>query len=1091
MKRCITSLLCATASLTALPAPADTPAVVASITVPDGFTVESAAAPGLSSYPMFLELDPQGNLYTAESTGTDTKADEMIANPSFMILKLTDTDGDGTYDSKTTFADALTFPMGVLWRQGAIYVAAPPDFVRLRDTDGDGVADDREVLLTGWNMRNSASLHGPFLGPDGWIYLTHGRHGYDITSKEGVHFEGLASRIWRCKPDGTQLERMAGGAFDNPVEIIFTPAGETIGTMTYFRDPAQGQRDALMHWVEGGVFPKPGESMAEFVRTGPLMPVMTKFARIAPSGLVRLQGTGWGEDYENNLFSAQFNPHRIQRHKLFRDGATYRTEDSDFLTSSDPDFHPTDVMQDADGSLLLCDTGGWYVDACPVSRISKPESTGGIYRIRKSGVTAPADPWGKSIDFAGAPVDDLIPLLADARPQVVRQAFDQLLARGEDAAEALAETIAPMVAASEEHEEAEEHEGDTEARDKEAEEREEREKEERDAVARVENPAYSDNAALRLQAVWLLGQLGGDDAAKAVRQALVDPDADVRVAAARMSGLNEDRQAIPWLSPLLFDPEPAVRRQAATSLGSLHAIEAAYLIYMACAHAVDPFETHALTYAAIQMGVDNVAGLALSHTNPAVVRAAAISLDQMDGDLLGVGDVLPLLRSGDQTLRETGLWIASRHTDWSPALLAQMETAFTAPSFDPKNDGGLREILLAYSASAEAQQRIANLLGEESVDVPRKQFLLGIVEAAPLDTLPDVWIAALGALIERGPEALRWPAAALVQARGIAAHDGLLLAQSADPSLPLAYRLHALAAIATRMESLDAGSAALVLDVLKDPESDPALRQTAGRICASAALDDGTVLALAQEVLPRADVLTLPNLLKAFAGKQDPALGQAVVDALKNSAIPPHLLNPAVLEPVLAGFPDSVKAAAEPMMAQYKAEEAARVAKLLDLEPLATTGEVGNGRRVFFGEKAACYTCHAIGDDGGHLGPDLTTVGVVRSAHDILESVLFPNASIVQDYETYTVETAWATYDGIISRQDADSITLKTGVGEEVHVNRADIESMSIAPISKMPEGLDTAISREELIDLITFLMSLNNDNWLVPVVPTEKGEHG
>ena len=43
----------------------------------------------------------------------------------------------------------------------------------------------------------------------------------------------------------------------------------------------------------------------------------------------------------------------MQRHLLFRDGATYRTEDSDFLTSSHPDFHPTDVMQDADGSLEL------------------------------------------------------------------------------------------------------------------------------------------------------------------------------------------------------------------------------------------------------------------------------------------------------------------------------------------------------------------------------------------------------------------------------------------------------------------------------------------------------------------------------------------------------------------------------------------------------------------------------------------------------------------------------------------------------------------------------------------------------------------
>lgn len=192
------------------------------------------------------------------------------------------------------------------------------------------------------------------------------------------------------------------------------------------------------------------------------------------------------------------------------------------------------------------------------------------------------------------------------------------------------------------------------------------------------------------------------------------------------------------------------------------------------------------------------------------------------------------------------------------------------------------------------------------------------------------------------------------------------------------------------------------------------------------------------------------------------------------------------MNPVLAAFPETVKAAAEPLMAQQKEEEAARVAKLLELEPLVTTGDVGRGRRIFFGEKVACYTCHAIGDEGGNLGPDLTTVGLIRSGHDIVESVLFPSASLVQDFETYVVDTEWATYDGVIARQDAESITLRTGVGEEVHVNRDEITSMTLAPISKMPEGLDTALTREEMVDLLTFLMSLNNNAWLIPTETAE-----
>ena len=1016
-------------------APAEAPTGLDSITVPEGFTVEAAATPGLSSYPMFMELDEAGNLYTAESTGSDMKAAAMIENPSFMILRLSDTDGDGIYDAKTVFADKLTFPMGVLYHQGSVFVSAPPDLVRLKDTDNDGVADEREVVLTGWHMRNSASLHGPFLGPDGWLYLTHGRHGYDITTKEGEHLEGEASRIWRCRPDGSQLERMAGGAFDNPIEVIFTPAGETIGTMTYFRDPAQGQRDALMHWVEGGVFPKPGESMKEFIRTGPLLPTMTKFARIAPAGLVRFEGSFWGEEYTNNLFSAQFNPHRVQRHKLFRDGATYRTEDSDFLTSSHPDFHPTDVMQDADGSLLVCDTGGWYVDACPVSRISKPEFVGGVYRVRKADTAVVADPWGKDLDLVTKSAEALAPLLADPRPQVRRRVFSQMLVRGEKAVEPLSKLL-----------------------------------------------AESPDDAVRLQALWILGQIGGEDAGYPVRNALRDPSTDVRIAAARICGLENNHLAIPLLGALLFDPEAPVRRQAASSLGRMKAVEAGYMIYMAAANAVDPFEAHALTYAAIQMGMDKVAHFALKHTNPAIRRTAAISLDQMGKDRLTVEDILPLLTSGDDALREAGLFIASRHAEWSETLLAHMTGVLKSDTFDPAAAGGLKAILLTYATSGPAQDQIAALLQDAAIDVPRKLFLLEIVEGAALDTLPAPWIAALGTLIANGPEELRWPAVSLVQSRALADHDAMLAQQAADATLPLAYRLHALGAIAARLPELDAASADLILGVLKDREGDPAQRQAAGRILAAAPLGDALLLTIANDILKDADVLTVPNLLKAFTGKQDPAVGQALVASLGNPSFPAHMRTPAILQPVLAGFPDGVRAAAEPLLAQQKAEEEARVAKLLELEPLAMTGDVGRGRRIFFGEKAACYTCHTIGDEGGHLGPDLTTVGVVRTPHDILESVLFPNASLVQDYETYSVETDWQTYDGIIGRQDNDSITLKTGVGEEVRVNRSDIRSMTAAPVSKMPEGLDLAVTREELLDLITFLKSLNNDDWLVPV---------
>src|SRR5690242_19766873 len=467
------------------------PTGLAAIHVPPGFKVEKVAGANLLSYPMMGTIDDRGRLFLSETSGNTLTTEQMAAKPDYVVRMLEDTDGDGGYDRSTVFADKLTLPAGAVWYRGSLYVAAPPDLIRLTDTDGDGVADQREVIVTGWHLSsNAASLHGPFFGPDGWLYLTDGRHGFDIKAKDGREFHGQASRIWRVRPDGTGLEWVSGGGFDNPVELVFLPTGETFGTMTYFQDPRDGQRDAIMHWVWGGVYPKPYPVVSEFKRTGDLMPVMTKFARIAPAGLLRYRGAGFGAQYRDNLFTAQFNPHRVQRHVLYRDGATFRTEDSDFLTSVDPDFHPTDVIEDADGSLLVLDTGAWFIHGCPISRVAKPEIKGSIYRVRRVGSRPVADPRGTQIDLNPMAPAAVAKLLTDPRPAVRDRAVERLVGQGDSAVTAL-------------------------------------------ASVRQTAPSYETRAA----AVFALFRIGTPAAKAEVRAALADTDFRVRVAAARCAGM--------------------------------------------------------------------------------------------------------------------------------------------------------------------------------------------------------------------------------------------------------------------------------------------------------------------------------------------------------------------------------------------------------------------------------------------------------------------------------------------------------------------------------------------------------------------------
>ena len=99
---------------------------------------------------------------------------------------------------------------------------------------------------------------------------------------------------------------------------------------------------------------------------------------------MRYQGSAFGADYRDNLFATGFNLHKVTRHILRPSGAGYASTDSDFLVSDALDFHPTDVLEAADGSLLVVDTGAWYKLCCPSSQLAKLEVLGGIYRVRKT-----------------------------------------------------------------------------------------------------------------------------------------------------------------------------------------------------------------------------------------------------------------------------------------------------------------------------------------------------------------------------------------------------------------------------------------------------------------------------------------------------------------------------------------------------------------------------------------------------------------------------------------------------------------------------------------------------------------------------------
>ena len=955
--------------------------------VPPEFTVELAAGSDLLSYGMMGTVDSRGRLFVCVSSGNNVKTDQMQANPEYSIRMLEDLNGDGVFDKATTYATKLTQPAGAVWLDGSLYVAAPPDLLRFTDADGDGVAEKREVVVTGWNLSaNAASLHGPILGPDGWLYLTDGRHGYKIKSKEGKLHEGKASRIWRVRPDGSGLEWFSGGGFDNPVEVVFSTGGEMIGTMTYFTDPKDGMRDALLHFVEGGVYPKWYPVVSEFKRTGDLMPVMTKFARIAPSGLVRHSGFGWGPAWQGDLFSAQFNPHRVQRHRVFRSGATFRTEDSDFLTSADPDFHPTDVFEDADGSLLVIDTGAWFLHGCPLSRVSKPEVKGAVYRIRRKDAPRVDDPLGKAVSWEAVKP---AAMLEDARPRVRDEALRRLVAAG-------GASVPPLIKVLE----------------------------------------TSESSTVRAAAVFGLYRIGTPAALAGVRAAFQDRDPDVRIAAARSAGMARDHAAYDGLCSLARTGEYAVRRQAAAALGQLGDARASAVLVASAADVKDRFLEHSIVYSLILLG--NAAPLtqALASGPPLVRKAALIALDQMDRGPLRGEQVTPLVTHPDRDLASAALWVVAHRPQWAPGVAGYLETRLRAASWPAGDMEPVRSALAGLEADPSIRRMMATVLGDAATPPGSRFLLMDVMEQSATKELPADWVYAVGRQLSSGDEAVRRKAAGLIRSRGIATLDALLDRVASDPKETPSVRLAALGALVTRKPALDGEPAAFLVSRL-DGSVDAGQRMAAAQILARATLPDDRLLAVARQAEARPDPIILTY----------------VIETLKRSSSP------------------AVRESLQPILRRIEAATREREARLQRLAPrVESGGDIGRGRMVFYGEKAGCSGCHAVGKEGGRIGPDLTAIGSIRSPHDLLEAILFPAASFVPGYEVYRVVTAAEAFTGVIGEENPATVVLLTGPNERVRVPRDRIQSIEPATVSIMPDGLEDTLTSGELADLMAFL---------------------
>ncbi|MCB1208904.1 MAG: c-type cytochrome, partial [Verrucomicrobiales bacterium] len=134
---------------------------------------------------------------------------------------------------------------------------------------------------------------------------------------------------------------------------------------------------------------------------------------------------------------------------------------------------------------------------------------------------------------------------------------------------------------------------------------------------------------------------------------------------------------------------------------------------------------------------------------------------------------------------------------------------------------------------------------------------------------------------------------------------------------------------------------------------------------------------------------------------------------------------------------------------------------------LSLTGDAAQGAKVY---EAACMVCHRHKDRGNDVGPNLGTIKA-WTAEQILTNILDPNREVSPNFALYVVETKdGRTLSGLIASETAGNLTLRRADGGTDSILRSEIRSLTSPGTSLMPEGLEAAITPQQMADLMAWL---------------------
>src|SRR5262249_42452259 len=126
-----------------------------------------------------------------------------------------------------------------------------------------------------------------------------------------------------------------------------------------------------------------------------------------------------------------------------------------------------------------------------------------------------------------------------------------------------------------------------------------------------------------------------------------------------------------------------------------------------------------------------------------------------------------------------------------------------------------------------------------------------------------------------------------------------------------------------------------------------------------------------------------------------------------------------------------------------------------------------------FEGRANCLSCHRVSGRGSRRGPDLSNVGLKRSADMLLRSLLDPDAAMLPQTRPVRVVVQDGTIiSGRRLNEDRYTIQLIDDSGRLVAIDKTRLKEYSVLKTALMP-SFKTTLAPQELADMVAYLLSL------------------